>query len=63
MSYKTYQLTREQQQAIVQTVVRQFSDWRSIGEFANEIVARLERQLDTDWITEYLAYHDKPEEN
>jgi len=59
MSYKTYQLTREQQQAIVQTVVRQFSDWRSIGEFANEIVARLAPQLDTDWIVEYLRWNDQ----
>ena len=60
MSYDIRALTRKEQVAIArQLTIR----WKPIGESANEIVARLERQLDTDWITEYLAYHDKPEEN
>ena len=58
---ETRYLTREEQQAILRIVVRQFSDWKPIGEFANEIVARLAhtRQLDTDWIVEYLAWNDQ----
>ncbi len=55
--YKIYNLTREQQDAF-QRAVRE--KWKPIGESANEIVTRLERSLDTDWTTEYLAYHGKP---
>lgn len=94
--YKTYHLTREQHMAIAHQLSR---TWKSIGELANEIVARFERQpdaamidafieaywgmddaplstaavrtglraalcqLDTDWITEYLAWNDTREEN
>ena len=52
-------LTREQQTAIQRIAL---AEWKPIGESANEIVARLahSRVLDTDWITEYLAYHGKP---
>ena len=54
-------LTREEQQAILRIVVRQFSAWKPVGEFANEIVARLAPKLDTDWVTEYLAWNDRSE--
>jgi len=32
--------------------------WVSVGEITKEIVAKLDGQLDPDWITEYLAHHD-----
>lgn len=67
MSYKEMMFTdclrilaAEEEQA----VRRQLSlSWKPIGEFVNEIVTRLDRQLDTDWITEYLSWHSKPEES
>ena len=50
-------LTAEEQMAIVNQLSY---NWKPIGESANEIAARLAPQLDTDWITEYLAWHGKP---
>jgi hypothetical protein len=51
-------LTPEEQMAIV----RQLSHtWKPIDESVNEIVARLDRRLDIDWISEYLAWNDKHE--
>ena len=57
---RVHYITRDQQNAIRRVVL---VEWKPIGESANEIVNRLERQLDADWISEYLIWHSKPEEN
>ena len=57
---RVHYITRDQQNAIRRVVL---VEWKPIGESSNEIVNRLERQLDADWISEYLIWHGKPEEN
>jgi len=55
-----FHLTKAQQEAICR-----IAEWRPIGELTNEVMFKLfsarPLTLDTDWIAEYIAFHDTRE--
>ena len=53
-----FRLTKTQQEAIKRLLSE---EWKPIGESVKEIVVRLDRRLDADWIAEYLAFHNNKE--